>query len=87
MTNNTTFQSRPSNASQFNDQTYIVCVCVCVCVKNAGSAHQSDKGTQLMELHQPTYNTATHKVMYYNLYTVRHLQSHMCGKIKNGSSN
>lgn len=46
----TTFQSRPSNAIQFKDQTYILCVCV----KNAGSAHQSDKGTLLTERHQPT---------------------------------
>jgi hypothetical protein len=81
---NTTLQSCPSNAAQFKDQTYFVCVCVCVCVcvKNAGSAHQSDKATLLTELHQPTYNTATHKVLHYNLYTVRHLQSDMCGKIK-----
>ena len=53
----TTFQSRPSNATQFKDQTYIVCV------KNAGSAHQSDKGTPLTQLHQPTYHTVIHTVL------------------------
>jgi len=128
----TTFHSRPSNAKQFKDQTYIVCVCVCVCVwcacvwcacvcvclwcvcvcrvyvcvwcacvrvvcvcvcvcgvcvvcvcvcgvvcvcvcvKNASSAHQSDKGTPLTELHQPTYHTVTH-TQYCNIICTQYV--------------